>query len=359
MSNELTVHSALDVNSSMQLARSIAQSTLVPRALKNESDALVVILTGQELGLPPMTALRSIHVVDGKPTMSADLMVALCKRSGECIFFDPVEVTNKGATFRTQRKGSPEPTVFTYTEEDASAAGLLRRKGPWQQHRKAMYAARCKAMLARLVYPDLLVGVYDADSGEIEESAQNEYIEAEVVQVDPQESASAMKAIIDVLRDEFRAESEALDAFMSDIGKPMLADMSPDQLRKTHGFLTGPGRERFSAFVTKRSIPSAVRMLAGFGLDDSAANLIARGTQEKHGSDALEFWRHIQSHGLREILKAYPADVVRKWIESEGHIVDDKNIGDAIKTLSLEYALEGEAQLWRDSIKAIAESMQS
>ena len=38
---------------------------------------LSTVLLGRELGMPAMAALRSVHVIEGKHSLSADLMVAL------------------------------------------------------------------------------------------------------------------------------------------------------------------------------------------------------------------------------------------------------------------------------------------
>ena len=43
---------------------------------------LSTVLLGRELGMPAMGALRSVHVIEGKHSLSADLMVALVLKSG-------------------------------------------------------------------------------------------------------------------------------------------------------------------------------------------------------------------------------------------------------------------------------------
>ena len=126
---------------------------------------LGTILLGRELGLPAMAALRSVHVIEGKHSLSADLMVALVLKSGLAEYFQLVESTDKICTFSTHRKGAPEPTTLSYTIEQAEQAGLLfqrpgKQPGPWHKIPKQMLRARCKSELARLEYPDLLAGLY-------------------------------------------------------------------------------------------------------------------------------------------------------------------------------------------------------
>ena len=119
---------------------------------------LSTVLVGRELGIPAMASLRSIHIIDGKHSLSADLMVALVLKSGMAEYFQLVESTDKACTFETKRKGAPQPQRLSYTIEQAKQAGLLAptRSGKpsnWQKMPKQMLRARAKSELARLEYP--------------------------------------------------------------------------------------------------------------------------------------------------------------------------------------------------------------
>lgn len=146
-----------------QLAMTLAKSTLIPEHLRGKpADVLVTIITGHELGLSPMQSLRGMHVINGKASMSADLMVALVlKHRDVCEFFRLVKSTDAEATYVTKRIGSAE-VALTWTIAQAGNAGLAG-KGTWKAHPAAMLRARCAAALARAVYPDLVLGVYDPD----------------------------------------------------------------------------------------------------------------------------------------------------------------------------------------------------
>ena len=124
---------------------------------------LSTILLGRELGMPAMASLRSVHTIKGKHCLSADLMVALVLKSGLADYFRMVESTDALSTFETQRKGDPEPTSITYTIEQAQQADLVKPNSNWMKYRPQMLRARAKSDLARLVYPDLLAGLYTPD----------------------------------------------------------------------------------------------------------------------------------------------------------------------------------------------------
>jgi hypothetical protein len=143
------------------LAQMLSKSTLLPVALKGSvADIAVTILAGRELGLGPMTALRTIHVVEGRPVLSADVMVALVQGSGKAESFHCVESTSTTATYETHRLGAPEPQRMTFTIEQARKAGLIKPKGAWETYPDAMLRARAKSALARDVYGDVLAGCY-------------------------------------------------------------------------------------------------------------------------------------------------------------------------------------------------------
>jgi hypothetical protein len=148
-----------------ELATLAVKSGLLSEAISTPEAAFVIIATGLELGLSPMQSLRGIHVIEGKPVLSADLLVALAKRSPDCVYFRLVESTYERATYETMRRGDPKPTTLTWTLEDARRADLVHKR-TWKAHPAAMLRARCAAALARAVFPDLLLGVYEESEGE-------------------------------------------------------------------------------------------------------------------------------------------------------------------------------------------------
>jgi hypothetical protein len=145
------------------LATMLSKSSLLPPDLRGkEADVAVSILAGQELGMPPMAAIRGVHVVKGKPVLSADAMVGVVLGRGIAKYFRCVEESPEVATYETHRNGDPEPQRMTWTMEDAKRAQLTGGDN-WKKYPRAMLKARCKAALARDVYPDVLAGCYTED----------------------------------------------------------------------------------------------------------------------------------------------------------------------------------------------------
>lgn len=125
--------------------------------------ALVISLAGRDLGFSYTQALRAFSIIKGKPTLTADGMVAAALARGVCEYFRPVEQTDERATWETRRVGC-EPTRYTFSMADAERAGLV--SDMYRRHPRRMLSARAKAYLARDVYPEILLGLVTEDEAD-------------------------------------------------------------------------------------------------------------------------------------------------------------------------------------------------
>jgi hypothetical protein len=162
------------------MARAVAASGYLSTKGANHeqrvADAMFVMLYGVELGLPPITALRTIHVVDGKLVVSGQAMLSLMLRAGVRVQMpNPGEVRDSATVVVTRPGG--EPQAFTYTRAMAEAAGLVSKLN-WQRYPSEMLCWRALSTAARFACPDIVGGLYTPD--EIADVAVNE--EGEIVE---------------------------------------------------------------------------------------------------------------------------------------------------------------------------------
>jgi hypothetical protein len=156
-----------------QLARYYGASKLIPGAAP-DGRHLRHHHGGPRFRLVPMQAMRGIHVVEGKPSLSADAMVAIVKSSGQVQVLPPGQERRQGSDLRDAPRGRPGAVRMGFTIAEAEVAGLLATKGPWQTYRKRMLRNRAKSVLCKEVYEDIFFGVYEDDEAhEVEEIRQS------------------------------------------------------------------------------------------------------------------------------------------------------------------------------------------
>ena len=155
----------LALNDVFRLADALAKSRMIPKDLWGKRDDVVaVILRGRELGLPPMAALNSLFVINGKTGMASETMLALVRKSPQCVSIEWAETNGRIATLEYMRKGMTKPRKFSFTLQQAQAAGV----GNLAKWPDAMLRARCASALVRAEFSDVMVGgIYDTTSGEL------------------------------------------------------------------------------------------------------------------------------------------------------------------------------------------------
>lgn len=143
----------------MEEAKVLAASDLLPPAFRNKpANVLLAREIGNSLGLSGITAITNLVIIDGKPTLSAQLQAALCRKAGHKV---RVEVADdqQSATCVVIRSDDPdyEHTV-TWTAEKAQQAGLWG-KGAWSKYPGQMLANRAITECIRRAASDVLLGV--------------------------------------------------------------------------------------------------------------------------------------------------------------------------------------------------------
>ena len=161
----------------MQLSKQLASSELVPKSFRGKpQDLFIAWAMGYQVGLTPEQSMQCIAVINGKPAMWGDDMLALCMAHKE--FDDIIEqpIQNKdgaitGYTCEVKRKGKA-PKVNIFTLDMAKRAGLLGKGGVWTQYPERMLKLRARGFSLRDAFPDALKGIKPREEVE-------DYIEAD------------------------------------------------------------------------------------------------------------------------------------------------------------------------------------
>lgn len=128
------------------------------KRLNTQADVVCLLLAARDLGISPTMAIQKIHIIEGRPSLSSELMIALVRNAGHSIL--PRESTATRATAVGTRIGAraEETAEFTFTIEDAHQAQLAN-KDNWKHYPKAMLWARAVSGLCRILFPDVLCGL--------------------------------------------------------------------------------------------------------------------------------------------------------------------------------------------------------
>lgn len=160
MSNELTTFNfeITSLQQAMDYAKLIADSDLAPKDYKGKpGNVLVAIQYGVEIGLKPMQAIQNIAVINGRPSIWGDAMIALVQNNPLCEYIKE-EIINGTAHCTAKRKGEDEHTK-TFSIDDAKKAGLWGKQGPWTQYPERMLQLRARAFTLRDKFSDVLKGM--------------------------------------------------------------------------------------------------------------------------------------------------------------------------------------------------------
>ena len=165
-----------------KMAVSLSKSTIVPKEYQgNPSNGLIAIELANRLGVSPLMVMQNLYVVYGRPSWSAQYMIAMINSSGKYDFelqFD--EKTDKnGKPFScqcwTERHGR-KVTGPIIDMDMARAEGWLNKTGSkWQTMPQMMLRYRAASFFGRMNCPELTMGIYTRE--EVVELGPDEYTE--------------------------------------------------------------------------------------------------------------------------------------------------------------------------------------
>jgi hypothetical protein len=237
-----------DMAAAMEFAKVMATSELIPRALRGKpANVLAIILYGQDIGLSQMQAMQNVNVVEGKPSMSAELWRAKLREHGYRYYIPcatcggPPEAhpevaprlptheqhayvadqSDRHCKLRIIRGDTGQRGDYEWTIQDGVNAGRVAlRDGrpyarskegkplPWETHTTDMLFARVTTRACRAMCPEIALGWTIPD--EAEEIAAREQVEASRVD-SPQATGPAAAEPVAVAAEVEAIEAEVID----------------------------------------------------------------------------------------------------------------------------------------------------
>ena len=147
----IVLHSIPDMQT---MAAAVAQSGLF--GIKTKEQALALMLLCQAEGLHPMTAARDYHIIEGRPSLKADAMLARFQQAGGKVAWASMADDNVTGVFSHPQGGEVTISWDMARAKQAELGG----KGNWKKYPRQMLRARVISEGVRATYPACCVGVY-------------------------------------------------------------------------------------------------------------------------------------------------------------------------------------------------------
>ena len=195
-----------NIEEAFRYATAIVKGGLAPDSYENDPNKIMLgIMKAMEVGLPPLTGLANIMIVNNRATVWGDAALALVQSKGQLQKFEIIEIGKRpdegdetvafhdtyGYEAHLWRKGQDSPYIGKFTVGDAKRAKLWMnpKKAPWMQHPKRMLKIRTFSPPLRDGFADCLSGL--AIREEVED------LPAPAVQADTAFLDDGPKAIVD------------------------------------------------------------------------------------------------------------------------------------------------------------------
>lgn len=158
------------------MADAIAKSKLF--GMQTKEQVLALMAVAQAEGLHPAMAARDYHIIQGRPSLKADAMMARFQLAGGKV--DWKEYTDDKVTgvFTHPSGGS---ITLSWTIDQAKKIGLVRQGSGWEKYPRAMLRARVISEGIRTVYPGCVVGTYTPEEIQDFEPVEKDMGDVEVV----------------------------------------------------------------------------------------------------------------------------------------------------------------------------------
>lgn len=241
-----------------EYAHLMASSDLVPSDYRNKpANVLVAVAMGNELGLSPMQSLRNIAVINGKPCVWGDALLAICRAHRD--FVDIKEYFTGEGDARTavcvvERKGQ-SPVTCTFSVADAKQAGLWG-VNTWKKYPDRMLKMRARGFGLRDTWADALFGLISA------EEAYDSPEELQEITVAPpvNRREQVLKAISNPIVQEAVAAETAATVDAEEVSEPAEVSDSP------HAINRATALRKIGAATNIEELKEAGKWIASVGL---------------------------------------------------------------------------------------------
>jgi hypothetical protein len=172
------------IDETIKLAKIMSSSGLMPKCIQTPEAVFVAMQMGAEIGLSPMASVQNIAVINGRPGIYGDAVMAVVRASGlleEIKEWAEGERKTTAWTFycRIKRKGF-EVATGSFSWAEACEAGFDRAdtSSPWKKWTNRLMQFKARNFVMRDQFADILKGIRtveeNSDAIDLEPTAGND-----------------------------------------------------------------------------------------------------------------------------------------------------------------------------------------
>lgn len=162
----LAAFTPVNLTEAIALSKLIANSDLAPKEYKGKpGNVLIGMQYAAEIGVPPLTGLQNISIINGRASLWGDLFLGVIQTHPQYEWHKEwMDGTGeqRGAICQMKRRGQEVHTV-KFTVADAKTARLWGKEGPWKTTPDRMLQMRARGFAGRDKFADALKGLIIAE----------------------------------------------------------------------------------------------------------------------------------------------------------------------------------------------------
>lgn len=279
----------------IEFATLLSKSELIPSGYKGKPEnILTAIQLGQEIGLKPLQSLQSIYVVNGKPTLYGDAMIALVRNHPD---FEDIKEWQEGDTAycEVKRKGQT-PCLRQFSMEDARLAGLTTRNPVWKAYPKRMLQMKARGFALRDSFPDALSGLITIEEA-IDYPKKKESIDLTPAPISLLPEEEAMEIFNDYIGDMQHADTiEELQTIYCNAMDNPIAILTEEQKQ----ILIETAKARKSQLSSSKKSDAPIALLPKEDIDEIVDKAIKRIEAAFEVKELEEIYRDTIAYGISE-----------------------------------------------------------
>jgi hypothetical protein len=209
----------ISINEIQQMAGAVVASQLFG-GIKTKEQAFTLMLLCQAKGLHPIEAMERYHLIQGRPALKAETIIAEFQKAGGVVNWDEYSDERVTGTFSHPQGGS---LTNTWDMARAQKAGLAG-KDNWKNYSAAMLASRCATEAIRRVYPGCLQGMHSVE--EVQEIVDAEFVPTQRKAAKKPEAVEAAPVVVEAEPLDRSAQAE----YIKELGAMLRALINPETI---------------------------------------------------------------------------------------------------------------------------------